>query len=91
MSTDALMVLTAVIAGAGVGVLVQVARRKATWLWRTGAAVVGLAGVAIFVVYLVRDGGSVNRHGFRAVFMLAAAPGGGQGLQCSERLRPRSG
>jgi conjugative relaxase-like TrwC/TraI family protein len=35
--------------------------------------------------------GSLNRHGFRAVFMRAAAPVGGQWLQRSERLRPRSG
>ncbi len=33
----------------------------------------------------------VNRHGFRAVFMLAAAPGGGQWLQRSGLLRPRPG
>jgi len=33
----------------------------------------------------------LNRHGFRAVFMLAAAPGGGQWLQRSGLLRPRPG
>ena len=33
----------------------------------------------------------VNRRGFRAVFMLAAAPGGGQWLQRSGLLRPRPG
>ena len=34
---------------------------------------------------------TLNRHGFRAVFMRAAAPGGGQWLQRSERPRPRWG
>lgn len=34
---------------------------------------------------------NLNRHGFRAVFMRAAAPGGGQWLQRSGCLRPRSG
>lgn len=51
--------LAAVIAGVGVGFLVQVARRKATWPWRTVGAVAGLAGVAAFLVYVVRDSGSI--------------------------------
>lgn len=46
-----------------------------------------LAGVATLSATAL----TLNRHGFRAVFMLAAAPVGGQWLQRSERLRLRSG
>ena len=49
----------AVVTGVGVGFLVQVARRKATWAWRAVGAAAGLAGVAVFLVYVVRDGGSI--------------------------------
>ncbi len=40
------LVVAAFVTGAGVGVLTQVSRRKATWPWRVGAASTGLAGVA---------------------------------------------
>ncbi len=59
LSAGAVMMTAAVVTGAGVAFIVQVARRKASWPWRVVGASAGLAGVAVFLVHVVRDGGSI--------------------------------
>ncbi len=58
-------------------------------LWVTDLTYVPTFAGMAYVCFIIDA--YLNRHGFRAVFMLAAAPGGGQWLQRSGLLRPRPG
>ncbi len=46
--SDVMLVLLGAVAGIGVGVLTQTARRRATWPWRIAAGGAALAGVVAF-------------------------------------------
>ena len=85
MTSDALAVVLAAVAGVGVGFFVQAARGKGTWRWRAAGAIAGLAGVGVLTLHALRDGGTTT-----ALVVFTVLIAGSYAFAPRER-RPRAG